>query len=216
MHYDLMRLKSSMDMTTYSLKDLALYFEKFDGYICEITTNRGKLRFKFTTSSLPHMIGLQYAFENRKDKRSYMGKSGFEKLKNGEITYELVKSNIKRNNKLKIAWRNIDERIRYLPMFLNSIQNKTKLKTAIQISNESERYTRMKGSYFLYRQLHDGSTPILSLKKVSRSGLFIETFVVDDDESIIKNLQEIKIKNVKLIDPLKNTEPIIDKEKITE
>ncbi len=98
-------------------------------------------------------------------------------------------------------------------MFLNNIENKTKLKTAIQVSHVSERYTKMKGNYFLYRQLHDGSTPMLSLKKVHGGGLFIETFVVDDDESIIKNLKDVKIKNIRLIDPLKNTQPIIEKEK---
>ena len=39
MYYDLLKIDKEMDMTKYSLKDLALYFEKFDGYICEIKTD---------------------------------------------------------------------------------------------------------------------------------------------------------------------------------
>ena len=39
MYYDLLKIDKEMDMTKYSLKDLALYFEKFYGYICEIKTD---------------------------------------------------------------------------------------------------------------------------------------------------------------------------------
>ena len=45
MYYDLLKIDKEMDMTKYSLKDLALYFEKFDGYICEIKTDNRILKF---------------------------------------------------------------------------------------------------------------------------------------------------------------------------
>ena len=33
MYYDLLHIDKEMDLTKYSLKDLALYFEKFDGVV---------------------------------------------------------------------------------------------------------------------------------------------------------------------------------------
>ena len=40
MHHDLKKLKTSMDIHQYTLKDLALYFERFDGYVCKIKRPR--------------------------------------------------------------------------------------------------------------------------------------------------------------------------------
>ena len=68
MYYDLMKLKKEMDMTTYSLKDLALYFEKYDGYVCKIKTIDEIITFKIEVNSLPHLIGLQHAFKGKKIK----------------------------------------------------------------------------------------------------------------------------------------------------
>lgn len=46
MYYDLLKLDKEMDITKYSLKDLALYFEKFNGYVCEIRTENISLKLK--------------------------------------------------------------------------------------------------------------------------------------------------------------------------
>ena len=35
MQHDLIKLKTELDMNKYSLKDLALFFEKYDGYVYE-------------------------------------------------------------------------------------------------------------------------------------------------------------------------------------
>lgn len=211
MYYDLLKLKQAMDVSNYSLKDLALYYEKFDGYICEILTNFGLIKFKFTVEVFPHLIGMQYAFKFRKNKHEYKGVRGFNKVKNGEVTYEDMKKNIKNNPKSNFSWKNIDMRIRFLPMFLNSITNKALLRTSIG-NNDPERSTHIKGSYFLYRELHDGKTPMLSLKRVNKTFTVIETFIVDDDKSIIRNLQQIRIKSIKLIAPLQNITPMMDKD----
>ena len=87
MYYDLLKIDKEMDMTKYSLKDLALYFEKFDGYICEIKTDNRILKFMFDINSFPHLIGLHHAFKGKKNRNEYKGAVGFEKIKNGEITY---------------------------------------------------------------------------------------------------------------------------------
>lgn len=213
MYYDLLKMRKPMDMEKYTLKDLALYFEKFDGYVCKITTNVGIIRFKFSVDSFPHLIGMQYAYKNRRDRKSYKGRQGFEKVKNGEVTYDELKRIVKTDPKINFSWKNIDSRIRFLPMFLNSITTKTQLKTTLAVHNP-ERATQIKGTYFLYRELYDGTTPMFSLKPFSKTGAVIETFVVDDDKSIIKGLKEIKIKDIELIDPLENTSPILKKETI--
>lgn len=210
MYYDLLKLKTPMDMTKYTLKDLALYFEKFDGYVCKINTSVGVIKFKFSVEVFPHLIGMQYAYKNRKNKMLYKGRRGFEKVKNGEVTYEEMKQNVKKDPKANLSWKNIDARIKYLPMFLNSIENKTHLVCTLGNKNP-ERSTHIKGNYFLYRELYNGSAPMLSLKKMGNQGAVIETFVVDDDKSIIRGLNEIKIVSIELIDPLDNTSPIIMK-----
>lgn len=214
MHYDLFKLKTALNMEKYSLKDLALYYEKFDGYVCEIATNFGLLKFKFTVENFPHLIGMQYAFKERKGRHEYKGRRGFEKVKNGEITYEQMKKNVTKSSKATISWKNIDLRIKFLPMFLNSITKKTLLKTSVGVKNP-ERATYIKGSYFLYRELHDGKTPMLSIKRINKTGTVIETFIVDDDKSIIRSLYPIKIKSIKLIAPLQNTSPLFEKEEQT-
>ena len=46
MQHDLIKLKTELDMNKYSLKDLALFFEKYDGYVYEIKTTQRILKFK--------------------------------------------------------------------------------------------------------------------------------------------------------------------------
>ncbi len=211
MYYDLFKLKTMLDIEKYSLKDLALYYEKFDGYVCEIQTNFGLIKFRFTVESFPHLIGMQYAYKNRKNRYEYKGRKGFDKVKNGEVTYEEMKRNVSKNSKTTVSWKNIELRIKFLPMFLNSITKRSLLKTSIGVK-DPERATYMQGSYFLYRELHDGKTPMFSIKMVNKTGAVIETFVVDDDKSIIRNLQPVRIKSIKLIAPLQSTTPIFGKE----
>ena len=206
MHHDLKKLKTSMDIHQYTLKDLALYFERFDGYVCKINTSKGHIWFKFEASSLPHLIGMHYAFENRKDNWKYRGKAGFELLKNGKITYEILKHNVKNNKNKKVSWKNIDERIKFLPMFLNSLLTKSKLKYKFINYSDFDNFTHLKGNCFLYRSLHDGSFLIFSLKSLNKYHFVVESFVVDNDGSILKGLKEVKIISVELIAPLDNTE----------
>ena len=86
MYYDLLKIDKEMDMTKYSLKDLALYFEKFDGYICEIKTDNRILKFMFDINSLPHLIGLHHAFKGKKNRNEYKDLLG---LKPGTLTHNV-------------------------------------------------------------------------------------------------------------------------------
>ncbi len=81
MYYDLLKIDKEMDMTKYSLKDLALYFEKFDGYICEIKTDNRILKFMFDINSFPHLIGLHHALKVRKIEMNIRAQWDLKKLK---------------------------------------------------------------------------------------------------------------------------------------
>ncbi len=58
MYYELLKLENVMNMSKYSLKDLALYFERYDSYVCKIVTEKREIKFKIEVNSLPHLIGL--------------------------------------------------------------------------------------------------------------------------------------------------------------
>ena len=206
MYYDLMKLQTEMDMSKYSLKDLALYFEKYDGYICQILTEKRKIKVLLEVNSFTHLIGIHHAFKGKKDKNKYKGASGFEKIKNGEITYTDIMKAAKNNND-SISWASIKNRIKYLPMFFNTISSKN---TYLKIRDDKLicRKIYLNGSYFIYKSLYNNIYPILSLKKVSDFRTVIETFIIDKDLSLIGALPNEKIISIKLIPPLDNTSPI--------
>ena len=199
-----------MDLSKYSLKDLALYFEKYDGYVCKIVTYNQEIKFKIEVSSLPHLIGLQHAFKGTKNKNDYKGFSGFEKMKNGELSYSDIMKGIK-NNSSKITWVNIKNRIKYLPMFLNNIEKKSKLK--IRNDELFSRKTHLNGDYFLYKNLSN-NYPMFSLKNIGNDRIVLETFIVESGISLLGALKEEKIVTIELISPLDITSPINIKKEI--
>lgn len=211
MYYELLKLDNEMDMTKYSLKDLALYFEKFDGYVCEIRTDNRHLKFIIDVNSFSHLIGLQHAFKGKKNKNEYKGATGFERIKNGEITYNDIMKGIK-NSQSNISWTNIKNRIKFLPMFLNQI---AKAKLLIREDDLLCRKVFLKGNYFLYRSLPKNNFPILSLKDINDGRTIIETFFVDNDLTLIGALKSEYIVSIGLISPLDNTSPLTIKKDTT-
>ncbi len=210
MYYELIKLKNLMDLSKYTLKDLALYFEKYDGYVCKIVTTNREIKFKIEVSSLPHLIGLQYAFKGVRNKNEYKGFSGFEKMKNGELTYNDIMKGIKNNN-TKITWTNIKNRIKYLPFFLNTIEKNTKLK--VRDNELIIRSTALHGNYFLYKNFLNNNFPMFSLKNIGNERTILETFIVENNITLLGALKEEKIKSIELISPLDITSPItINKE----
>ena len=207
MYYDLMKLDKEMDLEKYSLKDLALYFEKYDRYVCIIHTEERYIKFMFDVNAFPHLIGMQHAFKGKKNKNEYVGASGFEKIKNGEIEYDDLMKGIK-NSSSNITWANIKNRIKYLPMFLNRIQ---KAKFLVREDDLICRKIFLKGNYFLYMSFYNNNYPILSLKNIGNERNIIETFFVDNDLTLIGALHNEKIISIELMSPLENTSPITKK-----
>ena len=128
-------------------------------------------------------------------------------IKNGELTYNDIMKASKNNQNDNISWKNIKNRIKYIPMFLNSLNNNTKLK--IRDDNLINRKIYMNGNYFLYKSLEQNNYPILSLKKINNNRTIIETFIVDNDISLLGALKNKKIISIELISPLNSTSPLI-------
>lgn len=197
-----------ININDYSLKEIALYFERFDGYIIKIDTVTKSIKVKIDENTLPHILGLQYAFANKRDSREYKGAKGFEKLKNGKITVEDLEKNIKRNKTSKVSWKMVKRRIEYLPMFLNSLERRTRLK--IISSKEICRNSSLKGKYAIFKTIYENDKtiyPMLSLKEVDEEKIVIETFIIEDNISFLGYLEEESIQKIELISPLESTYP---------
>lgn len=208
MKLQLLKAYGKIDSTEYSLKEIALYFKKFNGYLIKIETTTKKIKVKLDENTLPHILGLQYAFANRKDSKEYKGAKGLEKLINGKITIEELKKNIKNNENSKVSWKMIQRRIEYLPMFLNTLEKNTRLKFIS--SEEICRNSSLKGKYALFKQVYEmGKTifPTLSLKELDEEKIVIETFIIEDNISLLGSLKEDKIQKIELVSPLDSTYP---------
>ena len=46
-----------ININDYSLKEIALYFERFDGYIIKIDTVTKSIKVKIDENTLPHILG---------------------------------------------------------------------------------------------------------------------------------------------------------------
>jgi len=191
------RVDRRINIKDYSLKEIAEYFEKFNNYICVITTEKEMVKFKIYKDMLPHLLGLQHIFNSNYCK----GIKGFAKLKNEEITYkDIVKKMSSKKNKEIVD--NINRRIEYLPMFFNTFENKTKLK--IIDKNNIFRNTLLKGNYAFYKMEREKNKfiyPLLSIKKINKKLNVIETFIIESDITLLGALKEEKILNIELIPP---------------
>lgn len=201
--------KQRISLENYTLKDMALYFERYHGYTCKIETESQYIKFKIDKSSFPHLIGMQYAFNSRKDKNLYKGDSGFSLVKNGKVTLSTLRKAIKNNPNAKVAWKNIKNRIEYLPMFFNTIERKSRLKILVQ--EDICRNTKLKGQNILFKTVKGDRCivfPCLVLKMIANQRIVVETFIVESDISLLGNLKEESIKSIELIAPLENTSPL--------
>lgn len=143
---------------------------------------------------------MHYAYANHQNKNLYKGLSGFNMLKRGNIKLEDLRNNIIKNTKSKLAWKNIKNRIEYLPMFFNLLDKKTRLK--ILELNYIYYHTKLKGNYALFRIVNDNRKeiyPLLSLKEINREESIIETFIIENDISLLGALKEEKIQNITLL-----------------
>lgn len=191
------KVNKKINIEDYSLKEIAEYFEKFDKFLCIITTEKSIIKFLIHKNMLPHLIGLQHIYKNN----YYKGIKGFEKLKTGEITYNDIK-NYSNSKKNKDIIDNITKRIEYLPMFFNTITKKTKLK--IIDKNKIARNTLLKGNYSLYKNIFEKNKviyPMLSIKNINVNLSIIETFIVENNISLLGALNNETILNIALIPP---------------
>lgn len=187
-------IKREIDLNKVSLQDIALFFEQFEGCLCKIITMEETICFDFELNALPHLLGIGHIMMNNKNKKSFIGKQGFLKLKNGDVTYNILKKYIK-DEKCDISWKDIKERISYFVMFLNTI---SKSKLCIRDNELLLRRTKLKGNYFLYRNCKNNKYPLFSIKRVSLRKCVLETFIVENRLSLIGALKEQKVLSISI------------------
>ena len=185
----LSNLKNEMNLNVFSLQDLAVYYEKFNNNVCKIVTSVGTIRFKFDIGALPHLLGIGHTMAYSRNRKSYIGVEGFKKLKNGEVTYDTLKNNIKSGNS-DISWKGIKERICFFVMFLNTLN---KAKMCVRNDELLLRKTKLKGNYFLYRNCKNNKYPLFSIKKINLKKYVLETFIVESKLSLIGALNKVEI-----------------------
>ena len=217
MKKDLLDVLEKIDCNDYTLKEITLYFERFDGYTLKIETTNYSIKIKIDKFVLPHILGLQYAYGDRKDNREYKGKAGFEKLKNGRITTEELRRLIKVKPKTKVGWKMIERRIEYLPVFLNTLERRTRFK--IIAEENVARNSSLKGKYAIFKTMYENGKqvfPMISLKEINDNKIIIETFIVEDSVNFLGGLEEENVLKMELVSPLDKTNPqTIIKEKVT-
>ena len=67
-----------------------------------------------------------------------------------------------------------------------------------------KRKTLLKGNYLIFKTIRNKNGtffPILSLKKIKNNFYIIETFIVEENISLIGTLEEEKILDIKIIPP---------------
>lgn len=205
MKQPLENVREKINCNEYSLKEIALFYERYNHFICKIETDNTYIQFKIDILALPHILGLQHAYINKKDSKQYKGYNGLIKIKTGEVTLNDLKKNIKKNPKSEIAWKNVQRRIEYLPMFLNTLEKRTRCK--IISINQIFRNTSLKGKYALFKIVNEKGKevyPMLSLKEIKSNQVVIETFIVEDNISFLGALKEENIKRIKLEPLLSN------------
>ena len=217
MKKDLLDVLEKIDCNDYTLKEITLYFERFDGYTLKIETTNYSIKIKIDKFVLPNILVLQYAYGDRKDNREYKGKAGFEKLKNGRITTEELRRLIKVKPKTKVGWKMIERRIEYLPVFLNTLERRTRFK--IIAEENVARNSSLKGKYAIFKTMYENGKqvfPMISLKEINDNKIIIETFIVEDSVSFLGGLEEENVLKMELVSPLDKTNPqTIIKEKVT-
>ena len=193
MKKDLELVKEKININNYSLREIADFFEKFDGSIIEVKTLNHNIKIKISKYVLPHILVLQYAFGDRKDSKNFKGKYN---------SFSYIGCNeriIKNKPNIKIGWKMIENRIEYLPMFLNTLINKTRFK--IVSTDKIARNSKLKGEYVLFKVVNDTVKtvfPLMSLKIIKNPTCVIETFIVEEDISFIGALQEERILKIEL------------------
>lgn len=204
MKIELNKVIKRINILDYSLQELAIFYEQFDNCIVIIKTSKRDVTFKFRNSFFPHIIGMQYAF-NSKNKVKYKGLNGFEKIKKGDITWNNLRKLINKNHNINV--NNIKNRIEYLPMFINTITKKIDLK--IINKNNLIRKSNLKGNIGLVKKNIWQNHLIylfLSLKEINKNHFIIETFIVENDITLIGLLESEKILNIYMYRPSSNKE----------
>ena len=209
MNKSLIKITEQIDSNKISLKDIAIFFEKYNGYSMIIETNSLELKVLFDKKALPHFLGLHHAFSRNKDLKKYRGISGFNMIKNEEITIPILKKALKNNTSTCISWKMIKRRIEFLPMFINTIEKTGRLKELDQ--NNIVRLSKLDGNYIVFRSAYENGKqilPLMLIKVINKDNVVFKTFIVEDSITLMGALYEFDECRIRIIPPPNNNYPI--------
>ena len=203
---ELTEVNKRIKIDDYSFKEYSDYFKQFDSKkLCIEMTDGEEIIVLFKVSLLPHLIGLQYAYDKKSNRKYYKGEKGFNLLNNSEETFNssIFKHRINANKEKIggkiISWEDdILPRIEWLPCFLNNIEKQTTLKKNVESGKHPLVNTLISGNYFCF-QNENKEYLIMSLLKTGKT-YSPQTFIVNDGIRLLGVLPDIEIKKVYWID----------------
>lgn len=187
---NLNKIDRKINIADYSLQEYAKYLSSFEGKILVIETMNRTLNVVFSAENMPHLIGFQYAFDKLQNKNNYRGRKGMNLMLNGDVSFKNIEENIKRNkvkvNKKVINWLDdIKPRIEWLPYFLNTLNKKSRLKTADKMKTP---HSSLQGNYYYFKNDRNDYF-ILSLLSFAKTCV-PETFIVNNGIRFLVNGEE--------------------------
>ncbi len=122
---DLLTLSNKPKITDVSLQ---LYADFYENHLCnkifeyelENKTHQ-KVNLQFGKGDMCHLLGIHHIFKGVKNKKEYAGESGFQKIKNGTVTFDFLKQ---KNNPI---FKSKQNRILYFPFIHQVLMSSTVL-----------------------------------------------------------------------------------------
>lgn len=144
---DLLSLTCKPSMSDVSLQLYANFYETYlmnKVFVFALDNEpHNTVHIQFGRGDLPHLLGIQHVVEDLRNKNTYTGERGFEKLKNGSMDFDWLKNTHKEKFKSK------KNRMLYFPFIYQVLNNPT----VILFNNTG--VTKISADLMLYNQLNN-------------------------------------------------------------
>lgn len=194
---ELNKVDKRINIIDYTTNEYVDFIKRFNNRILYIKYRYQNkvydMNIKINTSQLTHLMGFHYAYDTLSNKNRFRGKNSLNTL--CKIDFGQIRKNIKKNkpyiNGKLISWeKDILPRIEYLPMALNTLEKRYKLKK--RNDNNILVKTKLKGHYFYYKITNENVYLIFSIIPISKSYTF-ESFIVNDGIRLLGPLDDLDI-----------------------
>lgn len=155
------------------IKEIIKWFKKYNNSEIKIVSETKEFSIKININALPHLLGLQYAYENPTNMKGKNILRQFEKENYSDID---ILKNVEKNNPEKID--NVKDRIKHFKNFMENLEKSI----IVEMTNEK---TRLKSNYLMI-QVDDITIIELGIKNIGYEDIF-ETFIIEKDNLYFKD-----------------------------